>query len=213
MVWWEFALGLRFGSYFHGFYECWMSHNIEGDVRLIKECCPLLVQILFFSWIQSLGQWNMSKGSSVVIYGFITTLCSICKGGWNFEPFPFATSKQILLPLKDLVFPWPHPLFAHSGYGLESPCCFMVEGQVHHIEQIVPSPMDVLLNMCYNFNSPIATISIAQMKEHSILLVRNNIVAKLAFHLPRLVLWHQIPWTGVSKIKWTTWLPCQNWNK
>jgi hypothetical protein len=115
--------------------------------------------------------------------------------------------------LKDLVFPWPHPLFAHSGYGLESPCCFMVEGQVHHIEQIVPSPMDVLLNMCYNFNSPIATISIAQMKEHSILLVRNNIVAKLAFHLPRLVLWHQIPWTGVSKIKWTTWLPCQNWNK
>jgi hypothetical protein len=37
--------------------------------------------------------------------------------------------------------------------------------------------------------------SIAQMEEHFILALRNNIVTKLVFHLPWLVFWHQIPWT------------------
>jgi len=54
--------------------------------------------------------------------------------------------KQILLPLKDLVFPWPRSLFAHLGYGLALPCHLVMEGQVHHIEQIVLSLVDVPLN-------------------------------------------------------------------
>jgi hypothetical protein len=54
--------------------------------------------------------------------------------------------KQILFSLKDLAFQWPHPLFAHLGYGLVLPCRLVVEGQVHQIMQIGLSPMDVGLN-------------------------------------------------------------------
>jgi hypothetical protein len=42
--------------------------TLKGDVRLIKESCPLLVQIMFSSWIQSFGQWNLPKDLNVVIY-------------------------------------------------------------------------------------------------------------------------------------------------
>jgi hypothetical protein len=68
-LWYDggFVIGSKFKGYFHNFYECWVWHNIEGDVRLIKESCPLLVQILFFNWIQSFGQWNLLKGLNVVI--------------------------------------------------------------------------------------------------------------------------------------------------
>ncbi len=31
-----------------------MSHNIKKDVHFINESCPLLVQLLFFGWIQTL---------------------------------------------------------------------------------------------------------------------------------------------------------------
>jgi hypothetical protein len=64
-------------GYFHNFYERQMLHNIERHVRLIKESCPFLVQNLFFGWIQSLRQWNLSKGSNVVICGSIRTLCVV----------------------------------------------------------------------------------------------------------------------------------------
>jgi hypothetical protein len=47
---------------------------------LIKESCPLLVQILFFGWIQSLRQWNLSKGSNVAICEFIKILCVVYRG-------------------------------------------------------------------------------------------------------------------------------------
>jgi hypothetical protein len=59
------------------------------------------------------------------------------------------------------MFPWPHPLFTHLGYGLVLPCRLVVEGQVHHIEQIMPSPMDVPLNTlqlqlthCHHIDNP-----------------------------------------------------------
>ncbi len=54
--------------------------------------------------------------------------------------------KQIFLPLKDLLFPWPRSLFARLGYGLVLPCRLVMEGQVHHIKQIVFSLVDVPLN-------------------------------------------------------------------
>jgi hypothetical protein len=87
MVWRGFVVGSKFGYCFHNFYECQVSHNIEWDVCFIKESCPLLVQILFFGWIQSLGQWNMSKGSSVIICGSIRTLCVVCRRGEISSPF------------------------------------------------------------------------------------------------------------------------------
>jgi len=68
-------------------------------------------------------------------------------GGVKFQALStFETSKQILLPLKDLAFPRSHPLFTHLKNGLVLPCHLMVEGQVHHIKQIMLSPMDVPLN-------------------------------------------------------------------
>ncbi len=156
----RFIVGLRFGGYFHNFYECWMLHNIEGDVCFIKESCPLLVQILFFGSIQSLGQWNLLKGSSVFICGYVRTSMLFVKG-WNFEPLPFEMLEQTFLPLKDATFPWPHPLFAHLRYGLVLPCRLLVEGQVHHIGKIIFSPMDVPLNTlqfqfarCHHIDSP-----------------------------------------------------------
>jgi hypothetical protein len=51
--------------------------------------------------------------------------------GWKFESHPFETSKQIILPPKDLAFQWPCLLFTHPGYGLVLPCHLVVEGQVH----------------------------------------------------------------------------------
>ncbi len=80
MVWRGFVVGLRFGRCFHNFYECKVSHNIEWDVCLIKKNCPLFVQVLFIGWIQSLEQWNLSKGLNVVICGFIKTFCVVCRG-------------------------------------------------------------------------------------------------------------------------------------
>jgi hypothetical protein len=67
MVWWGFVIGLRFRGCFHSFYECWVSHNIKIDICLIKQSCPFLGKIFFFGWIQSLEQWNLLKGSNVVI--------------------------------------------------------------------------------------------------------------------------------------------------
>ncbi len=53
----------------------------------IKESYPLLVQIMFFSWIQSLRQLNMSKGLNLVICGSIKTFYAICRQGANLNPF------------------------------------------------------------------------------------------------------------------------------
>ncbi len=82
-----FEIDLRFGDCFHSFYERKVSHNIEGDVRLIKESCLLLVQIPFFGWIQSLEQWNLLKSLNVVICGSIKTFYVICT--WNEISSPF----------------------------------------------------------------------------------------------------------------------------
>jgi hypothetical protein len=61
MVWRGFVIGSRFKGCFHNFYEHWVSHNIEGNVCLIKQSCPVLVQILFFGWMQSFKQWNLRR--------------------------------------------------------------------------------------------------------------------------------------------------------
>jgi hypothetical protein len=87
MVWRGFVICLRFGSCFHNFYESKVSHNIEGDVCLIKRNCPFFVQILFFGWIESFGKWNLLKGLNVVICGSIKTFCLVCMGGEISNPF------------------------------------------------------------------------------------------------------------------------------
>jgi len=82
-------------------------------------------------------------------------------GGVKFGTPSIKMSKQIFFPPKDLMFQWPCPLFAHSKYGLVLPCCLVVEGQVHHIRQIMFSPMDMPLNTsqlqfmhCHHIDSP-----------------------------------------------------------
>ncbi len=56
-----FVVGSRFGGCFHNFYECKVSHNIERDVCLIKNNCPLFVQILFFGYINPSGNETYQK--------------------------------------------------------------------------------------------------------------------------------------------------------
>jgi hypothetical protein len=92
MVWWGFVIGSRFGCCFHNFYERWVSHNIGWDVCLIKECCPFLVQILFFGWIQSLRQWNMLKVQVLLFVDILRPYVLFVKGvkfwalsTWNLE--------------------------------------------------------------------------------------------------------------------------------
>jgi hypothetical protein len=96
-----------------------------------------------------LAEFNPSSNEtcpSVFNCGSIRTIYVVFKGGEILNPFHFETLKQILTPLKDLAFQWPPFLFTHPRYGLVFPCCLMVEGQVHHIKQIVPSLVDVPLN-------------------------------------------------------------------
>ncbi len=132
MIWRGFVVGLRFRSCF--------QPSMNAGCHTTLKCLPqnkvvhFFSKSCFFGLIQSLEQWNLSKGSNVVICGSIRTFYVVCKGGgWNFEPLQIETSKYILFPLKDSTSPWPHPLFAHLGYGLVLPCCLMVEGQIHHI--------------------------------------------------------------------------------
>ncbi len=66
MVWWGFVIGSRYGSCFHSFYEFQMSHNIDGDVRLLKWSCSFLVQILFSCWINPLCNETYRK-----VWGFL----------------------------------------------------------------------------------------------------------------------------------------------
>jgi hypothetical protein len=145
MVWQGFVVGSRFEGCFHNFYERWVLHNIEGDVRLIKESCTLLVQILIFGWIQSLGQWNLLKGLNVVICGFVRTLYVICRGvkfrapsTWNIETYSPSTERFGVSMATSSV----HPSRIWFGTSMS----FSGEGQIHHIGQIVLSPVNVPLN-------------------------------------------------------------------
>jgi hypothetical protein len=56
------------------------THVVVNTLYKLNKSCPLLVQILFFGWIQSFEQWNLSKGLSVVSCGSIKTLYVICRG-------------------------------------------------------------------------------------------------------------------------------------
>jgi hypothetical protein len=163
-----------------------------GVTQYLKECslhkrklptsCPNLIFLVEFN------PSNNETCRKVGVLLFVNLVGpSMLLGGWNFKPLPLEMSKQILFPLKDLVFLWPHPLFTHLGYRLAFPCCLVVEGQVHHIKQIMLSPMDLFWTHC-NSSWPIAIILITQMEKHSILVIWNNIIAKFAFHLPLLVL-------------------------
>jgi hypothetical protein len=145
MVWWGFIVGSRFEGYFHSFYEHLVLHNIEKDLRIIKKSYPLLVQIIFLGKFNPLGNERYRKVSMLLFVDLLKPSV-LFVGGWNFEPFPLETLNHIIFPLKDSSLPWPCPLFARSWYGLVFPCHFMVEGQVLHIEQIMLSFMDVLLN-------------------------------------------------------------------
>ncbi len=89
---------------------------------------------------------------------------------------------------------WPCIMFAHQGNGPVLPCHLVVEGQVCHIGQIGPSPVAMSLNTLYS-SLPVTIISIAQMEQHSIFAIWNDIAIKLASHFTWLVFWHQIPWT------------------
>jgi hypothetical protein len=126
-----FVVGLRFGGCFHNFYECKVLHNIEGDVCLIKKDCPLFVQILFFGWIQSLGQWNLSKGLNVVICGSIRTFCAICRGvkfwtpsTWNIKSNSPSTKRFHVSMATSFVRPfgiWTGTSMLFSGGGTSPP--------------------------------------------------------------------------------------------
>jgi hypothetical protein len=160
MVWWGFVVGSRFKGCFHNFYERQVSHNIEGDVHLIKKSAHVLSKSYFLVKFNHSGNETCWK---VWMLLFVDLLwpSMLFVGGWNFKPLPLERLKQIFFPLKDLVFPWPHPLFIHSRYGLVLPCCLVMNGQVHHIRQIMFSPVDVLLNTfqlqfthCHHINSP-----------------------------------------------------------
>jgi hypothetical protein len=144
MVWWMFIVGSRSIGCFHNFYEHQVLHNIEG-MFASKKSCHFLSKSCF------LVEFNPSSNETcqkVQVWLFVDLLepFVLFVKGWKFKPLPPKTLKENFLPLKDLVFQWPCPMFTHPRYGLVLPCHLVVEGQVHHIGQIRPSPLDVLLN-------------------------------------------------------------------
>jgi len=147
MVWWGFVISSRFIGCFHNFYECWVSHNIKGDVHLIKTSCPLFVQILFFGvefnpldnetcWkVQMLLFMDMLKHVMLFVRGVKFWAPST----WNIEIYSPSTKRFGVSMATSSIHPseiWASTSMLFNGRKTSS--C--------HIGQIVPSPMDVLLN-------------------------------------------------------------------
>jgi hypothetical protein len=89
-----FIVGSRFEGCFHNFYEHWVSHNIEGDVRLMKESWPLLVQIFFLIEFNPLGNETCQKVWMLLFVDLLRPSVLFVRG-WKFEPLPFEMSKLI----------------------------------------------------------------------------------------------------------------------
>jgi hypothetical protein len=65
----------------------------QGVTQHWRGCSPHKIKLptscpnLIFCWIQSREQWNLSKGSNVVICGSVSTLYAICMGNETLSPF------------------------------------------------------------------------------------------------------------------------------